>query len=220
MASEDGLRVVFLGPPACGKGTQVRLLHETTGTGHLDTGAMLRRAASEGTPVGLQAKAYMDRGALVPDEILNPLVAEAISRPEYAGGFILDGYPRTPQQARFLDDLLAEKGVGLTAVLAIDVPEEALVRRQSGRLICRACGQVYNRHTLPPPSPDRCACGGELYQRSDDSEETMRERLRVYSDETAPLLEFYRLRGQLRIVDGADDPEDVHRSILAALGLV
>jgi len=218
--SEEGLRVVFLGPPACGKGTQVQLLEERTGIEYLDTGGMLRRAASEGTPAGLLAKSYMDRGALVPDEVLNPLLREAISRPEYERGFLLDGYPRTASQALFLDGVLDEMGTVLTAAVAIEVPEETLVRRQAGRLICRACGRVYNMHTLPPPAPGRCECGGELFQRSDDSEEAMRERLRVYRSQTAPLVEFYGSRGKLRAVDGTGAPEDVHLRILRVLDLV
>jgi adenylate kinase len=214
------LGVVFVGPPASGKGTQVQMLQERAGACRLDTGAMLRRAASAGTPVGLLVKGYMDRGALVPDEVLTPLVREALSGPEFARGFILDGYPRTVAQAEMLEKMLSEMGLGLNAVLAFELPEETLIRRRAGRLICRACGRVYNRYTLPPEVEGRCACGGELYQRSDDSEETMRARLHVYRTSTAPLFDFYLARGLLKVIAATGSPDEVHGRVLKALDLV
>lgn len=213
------LRIVFLGPPASGKGTQVGMLATRTGLPSVVTGEMLRRAAGAGTPAGLRAKAYMDRGELVPDDVLNSLVSETLDEAVYADGFILDGYPRTLEQAEFLAGYLGGKGTPLTHALAIEVPEEALVRRQSGRLICRVCGRVYNRHSLPPPAEGRCECGGDLYQRSDDSEEVIRTRLEVYRMSTAPLVEYFARHGILREIGGSGSPAEVHGRILTALGL-
>ncbi|MDP2871953.1 MAG: adenylate kinase [Bacillota bacterium] len=210
-------RIVFLGPPACGKGTQVSMLAARSGLPTVVTGEMLRRSAAAGTPTGLAAKEYMDRGDLVPDSVLNRLVSETLEDPAYAGGFILDGYPRTVDQAKFLTGYLQERQTPLTDVVAIEVPHDMLVRRQAGRLICKSCGRVYNRHYLPPPSEGRCACGGELYQRADDSEEVIRTRLEVYRTNTAPLLAYFRRQGVLREVDGSGVPQRVQESILAVL---
>ncbi len=212
-------RIVFMGPPACGKGTQAAVLSEYLGLPVVVTGEMLRRAAAAGTPSGLAAKRYMDQGLLVPDEVLFQLVAETLSEPQYAAGVLLDGYPRTIAQAEFLDGFLAERGQHVTHALYLSVPDELLIRRQAGRLICRACGRVYNRYSLPPEIEGRCACGGELYQRSDDSEETIRKRLEVYLTSTAPLIEYYRRKGLLYEVDGVGTPDIVEERILAALGI-
>jgi adenylate kinase len=210
------LRIVFMGPPACGKGTQAAVLAEYLGLPVVVTGEMLRRAAVEGTPGGLAAKQYMDQGLLVPDSVLFQLVEETLRQPQYDGGALLDGYPRTIAQAEFLDGLLAKQGRAITHVLYLSVPDEVLIRRQAGRLICRSCGKVYNRYSLPPAVEGQCECGGELYQRSDDSEETIRRRLQVYLDSTAPLIDFYRQRGLLHEVDGVGDPAVVQERILAA----
>jgi adenylate kinase len=214
-----GLRVVFLGPPASGKGTQVSMLAAHAGLPAVVTGEMLRRAAHAGTAAGLAAKEYMDRGDLVPDLVLNRLVSETLEDTAYDSGFILDGYPRTLDQAEFLTAYLKGREVPLTDAVAIEVPHEALVRRQAGRLVCKACGRVYNRHYLPPPSEGACACGGSLYQREDDSEAIIRTRLEVYAMSTAPLIEYFTRQGLLRRVDGNESPERVHRSILGVLGL-
>ncbi len=195
------------------------MLAAQTGLPTVVTGELLRRAAAAGTPMGLRAKGYMDRGELVPDEVLNSLVSETLDGQEYEAGFILDGYPRTLAQAEHLAGYLSGKGTPLTHALAIEVPEETLVRRQAGRLICRACGRVYNKHSLPPPVEGQCECGGELYQRSDDSEEVIRTRLEVYRVSTSPLLDYFRRQGILRLVAGADSPDQVQKSIQAVLGI-
>lgn len=213
------MRIVFLGPPASGKGTQVAMLSSRTSLPTVVTGEMLRRAASAGTPAGLSAKSYMDRGELVPDEVLNSLVSETLGGAEYDRGFILDGYPRTLSQAEFVTEYLSGRGTPLTHALAIEVPEETLIRRQAGRLICRSCGRVFNKHSLPPPSEGQCECRGELYQRSDDTEEVIRTRLDVYRKSTAPLLDYFEHQGILRHVVGADSPEQVQESILTVLGI-
>ena len=213
------LRIVFMGPPACGKGTQAAVLSEYLGLPVVVTGEMLRRAAAEGTPGGVAAKKFMDQGLLVPDSVLFQLVEETLCQPQYDGGVLLDGYPRTIAQAEFLDAFLAKQGRAITHVLYLNVPDDVLIRRQAGRLICRSCGRVYNRYSLPPAVEGQCECGGELYQRSDDSEETIRRRLQVYLDSTAPLISFYRQRGLLHEVDGVGDPAVVQERILAATGI-
>lgn len=215
----EQLRIVFMGPPACGKGTQAAVLSEYLNLPVVVTGEMLRRSAAAGTPGGLAAKEYMDKGLLVPDQVLFQLVAETLSQPEYAGGLLLDGYPRTIAQAEFLDRYLSELGQRVTHALYLKVPDELLIRRQAGRLICRACGRVYNRYSLPPQVEGRCECGGELYQRSDDSEETIRKRLEVYLASTAPLIQYYRDRGLLYEVDGVGTPDVVQERILTAIGI-
>ncbi len=217
--AEQQYRIVFMGPPACGKGTQAAVLAEYLGLPVVVTGEMLRRAAAAGTPGGLAAKAYMDKGLLVPDDVLFQLVAETLEQPEYLPGVLLDGYPRTIAQAEFLDRFLGERGQRVTHALYLSVPEDLLVRRQAGRLICRVCGRVYNRYSLPPQVEGRCECGGELYQRSDDSEETIRKRLEVYLSSTAPLIQYYREKGLLYEVDGVGTPDVVQERILGALGI-
>ena len=213
------LRIVFMGPPAGGKGTPAAVLSEYLGLPVVVTGEMLRRAAAEGTPGGVAAKKFMDQGLLVPDSVLFQLVEETLRQSQYDGGVLLDGYPRTIAQAEFLDAFLAQQGRAITHVLYLSVPDDVLIRRQAGRLICRSCGRVYNRYSLPPAVEGQCECGGELYQRSDDSEETIRRRLQVYLDSTAPLISFYRQRGLLHEVDGVGEPAVVQQRILAATGI-
>jgi len=213
----DGYRIVLMGPPASGKGTQAERLAAMLGLPLVVTGEMLRRAAAAGTPAGLEAKGFMDQGLLVPDDVLNRLVSETLDGPDYGAGVILDGYPRTLVQAEHLERFWQSKELGVTHALFISVPDEQLVRRQAGRLICRECGRVYNQYSLPPEIPGRCACGGELYQRSDDSETTIRKRLDVYAELTAPLVGYYRAREVLCVIDGMGTPDEVHHRIVAAL---
>lgn len=208
-----------MGPPASGKGTQAERLARELGLPLLVTGEMLRRAVADGTPVGMEARGFMDQGLLVPDQVLNRLVAETLARPEYRDGFILDGYPRTVAQADFLGAMGEATGTRVSHALYIQVPDEELVRRQAGRLVCRGCGRVYNRVSLPPASEGRCdGCGGELYQRSDDSEATIRTRLRVYREQTAPLVDYYAARGVLHVIDGVGSPAEVGLRLAGALG--
>jgi adenylate kinase len=212
-----GRRIVLMGPPASGKGTQAEMLAKSMGLPLIVTGEMLRRSAAAGTPAGLEAKTFMDQGLLVPDEVLNRLVGETLAGEEYRQGVILDGYPRTIAQADFLAALWAAEGTGVSHALFIQVPDEHLVRRQAGRLICRSCGRVYNRYSLPPAIEGRCDCGGDLYQRSDDSEETIRKRLLVYRELTAQLVDYYAAQGVLHVIDGVGAPDEVAERIASAV---
>lgn len=214
------VRLVLLGPPGAGKGTQAERLARATGALHVATGDMFRQAVREATPLGRLAKSFMDRGELVPDDVTVGLVRERLSQEDAAGGFILDGFPRTRPQAEALDRLLSELGRPLTAVLELAVPDDEVVRRLSGRRVCEACGRNYHVEFDPPARPGVCdACGGRLVQRDDDREETVRRRLEVYRRDTLPLRDFYARRGLLRSVPASGRPEDVTRALLSAAGV-
>lgn len=197
------MRVIFLGPPGAGKGTQASRLAIERAVPHVATGDMLREAAASGTPLGLEAKRHMEKGGLVPDQVVIGLVGERLARPDAARGFVLDGFPRTVAQAEALDALLRERGQMLDRVIFFDVRREELLRRLTGRRICRRCQTAYHLVSAPPASPGICdRCGGELYQREDDSETTVVKRLDVYQTLTAPLLDYYRRRLLLSPVAG------------------
>lgn len=197
------MNVILLGAPGAGKGTQAALLCKEFGVAHISTGDMFRQAVQGQTPLGLAAKSFMERGELVPDEVTIGIVAERLAAEDVAHGFLLDGFPRTLNQATALDKVLAKLTKSLTAVLNIEVPEEELLRRLTGRQVCKACGATYHRVFHPSPAGEQCGlCGGALHQRVDDSEATARSRLLVYSRQTAPLIEHYRQRGLLKDVDG------------------
>jgi len=214
------LRLVIFGPPGAGKGTQAKMLSEKLGVPHIATGDIFREAVKAGTELGRLAKQYMDRGELVPDEVVIGIVEERLRRPDCSKGFILDGFPRTIKQAEVLDEMLQKMGVKLDAVVNLEVSEDEVVKRISLRRTCRNCGAIYHLITNPPKKEGVCdKCGGELYQRDDDREETVRSRLRVYRQQTEPLLKFYEQRGLLKNVDGEKRIEEVFKEILAALGV-
>jgi adenylate kinase len=196
-------RVIFLGAPGAGKGTQARALAAEWGVPQVATGDMLREAVAAKTALGLEAKRYMDSGGLVPDEVVIGLVEERLGRPDAASGFVLDGFPRTAAQAEALDAMLRRKGQALDRVVFLDVGREELLRRLTGRRTCGTCGTAFHLVSAPPRTPGRCdKCGGELTQRSDDTREAVATRLDVYEKQTAPLLAYYRGRGLLATVPG------------------
>ena len=212
------MNLILLGPPGAGKGTQAKMLTETFGTPQISTGDILRAAVKEGTPLGKQAQAFMDDGKLVPDEVVIGIVTERLQEPDCNQGFILDGFPRTVAQADALQENLRELGKELDRVIALQVDTEALVERLTGRRTCKSCGRGYHVKFDPPAVEGRCdACGGELYQRDDDREETIRKRLEVYERQTAPLIDYYRNAGLLIEVDGMQQIEEVRETLLAAL---
>jgi adenylate kinase len=204
-----------MGAPGAGKGTQGQVLAEHKGIPQIATGDILRAAVKAGTELGTQAKSYMDAGELVPDAIMVDLIRNRLQEPDASGGYILDGFPRTLAQAEALDDMLGHIGQPLDYVLHIHVDPEVLVERLTGRLICADCGASYHVKFQPPKQEGVCdKCGGRLYQREDDTEETVRSRLNVYEEQTAPLVEYYRRQGLYREVDGERDPDTVLQDIL------
>ena len=213
------MRLILLGPPGAGKGTQAAWIREAYGVPQLSTGDMLREAVARGTGVGRQAKAVMERGELVSDEIINRIVAERVGEPDCAPGFILDGYPRTTAQAEALDRMLAERGLALDAAVEIAVDPEILVDRVSGRFSCARCGAGYHDRHKPTGTPGVCdVCGSaEFVRRKDDNAETVRTRLEAYRAQTAPLLPYYRAKGLVRTVDGMAPIEEVRAAIGRAL---
>ncbi|WP_456330571.1 adenylate kinase [Archaeoglobus sp.] len=212
------MNLIFLGPPGAGKGTQAKRVVEKYGIPQISTGDMLREAVAKGTELGKKAKEYMDKGELVPDEVVIGIVKERLQQPDCEKGFILDGFPRTIAQAEALDEMLKELNKKIDAVINIVVPEEEVVKRITNRRTCRNCGAVYHLIYAPPKEDNKCdKCGGELYQRDDDKEETVRERYRVYRENTEPLIDYYRKRGVLYDVDGTKDIEGVWKEIEAIL---
>jgi len=208
------VRIAFLGPPGAGKGTQARDLARAWSVPHIATGDMLREAVAAGTALGREAKAYMDRGALVPDDVIIAMIAERLRQPDARSGFLLDGFPRTIPQAEGLERLLKDIGQPLERVIYFDVAEPELVRRLTGRRVCRGCGHSFHVVSNPPRREGVCdACGGELYQRVDDSESTVRNRLGVYRTQTTPLLEWYAARGLLVTVEGEGPIADIARRV-------
>lgn len=213
------MRVVLLGPPGAGKGTQAETIVKAYEIPHISTGDMFRSAVKEGTKLGMEAKAYMDAGALVPDELTIGIVKERLQKLDCQKGFLLDGFPRTLAQADALDKLLQELGSSLDAVLNIEVPFEDLITRLTGRFICRQCQAPYHKVFNPPKQAGICdLCGGELYQRADDSEATVTARLEVYNRQTAPLISYYANSNRLITINGQGSVEEVGKSVLAALG--
>jgi adenylate kinase len=213
------LVIVMLGAPGAGKGTYCKPLIERYGTPQISTGDMFRAAVKQSTPLGLEAKSYMDRGALVPDSVTIGLVRERIQQADCAKGFILDGFPRTVAQAEALESLLASLGTGLTAVIDLEVGREILMNRLTGRRMCRKCDRGnFNIYTLKPKVEGVCDfCGGELYQRDDDKEEVIAKRLSVYEAQTAPLISYYRDRGKLESLVFSGDIPSMVQNIAASI---
>ena len=209
--------MVLFGPPGVGKGTQAASIRETTGAAHISTGDALRKAVAEGTDIGLKAKGYMDRGELVPDDVVTAIARESLRR-DGQNGFILDGYPRTVAQATALDEALAELNQPLQVVVNLRAPEDVLVRRLSGRRMCSKCGGNYHLESMPPRVAGKCdSCGADLYQRDDDKPEAIRNRLRVYEAKTAPVIDYYAGRDVLRNIDASGSADEVHRRIESIL---
>ena len=207
-----------MGPPGAGKGTQAAKLVERYDIPHVSTGDIFRGALQERTPLGLEAKRYMDVGALVPDQVTVGITRERLAKSDCLGGFILDGFPRTLQQAHALDQMLAKMGIRLNRVVNIVVPDEDLIPRLTGRRICQSCGATYHMEFRPPVKPGICdRCGGELYQRADDQEITVRQRLEVYRRQTQPLIQYYLDRDLYTEINGAQAADTVFRDIIVSL---
>ena len=202
----SGARVVLLGPPGAGKGTQAKLLQDEFAACQISTGDILRKAVMQQTPLGKQAAEYINRGALVPDDVIVNLVAERLKEPDCEKGFILDGFPRTIPQAESLDAILKTSGLGLNCVLSVQVPESIIIQRLAGRRTCRSCGALCHVVFNPPK------------KAGDDREETIANRLKVYEKQTAPLANYYRERGLLREIDGVGEVNDIRARVTKALG--
>lgn len=208
------MNILFMGPPGAGKGTQAERIVEQFGIPHISTGDAFRLAMKQGTPLGLKAKEYVDQGLLVPDEVTNGIVKDRLGEPDCRKGFLLDGFPRTLAQAHALDEMLAEMGRKIDHVINLKVDRGLLLARLTGRRICKSCGSTYHVMFNPPKQEGVCdKCGGELYQRSDDTEEKVGTRLDEYTSKTAPLLEYYGSKGLLREVDGEKDIDAVTADI-------
>lgn len=215
------MRVIFLGAPGAGKGTQARLLATQWKVPHIATGDMLRQAVANGTKLGLEAKACMVRGDLVPDEVVIRIVADRLAEPDARGGFVLDGFPRTVAQAEALGKFLKDRGLELDRVIFFEVSPAEILRRLTGRRVCQRCGSPFHLAASPPKAAGVCdRCGGELGQRADDSEAVVRERIGVYATQTSPLLAYYRSRGLLASVAGEGLPDAVASRIRETLGVV
>jgi adenylate kinase len=210
--------LVLLGAPGAGKGTQAATLTKELKLAHIASGDLFRQALSKGTELGLQAKAYMEKGQLVPNEVTIKMVLERITAPDCAAGIILDGFPRNVEQARALDEALKARNKGIDKAVYIKVSEAELLKRLTGRWICRSCQAPYHEVSSPPKVKGKCdKCGGELYQRADDNTETIKKRLVVFFAETAPLIEYYSKVGKLLEVHGEGSMEDISARIIAAL---
>ena len=210
--------ILLMGPPGAGKGTQAEKLIREYGIPQISTGDMFRAAVKSGTALGKEAKSYMDKGALVPDSVTVGIVKERLAQDDCKKGWILDGFPRTTAQASALDAILHDLGIQLTAVLDFNVNRDDLAKRVSGRLVCRQCGASFHKEFRPPKQEGVCDnCGGELYQRADDNEVTVRERLAVYDTSTKPLIDYYKVSGRYYEINGDQSMDKVFADVQAAL---
>ncbi|MFE6872505.1 adenylate kinase [Kitasatospora sp. NPDC057692] len=213
------MRIVLVGPPGAGKGTQAHLLAKTLSIPHISTGDLFRANIGQGTPLGVEAKSYMDAGRLVPDEVTIGMAKDRMLQEDAANGFLLDGFPRNLGQAKALDEFLAEQGIKLDGVLDLEVPEDEVVRRIAGRRLCRNDGgHVFHVDYNPPKADGVCdECGGELYQRSDDTEDKVRTRLEVYHTETEPIIDYYRQQGLIATIPALGKVDEVTQRAIEAL---
>lgn len=213
------MKIVMLGAPGAGKGTQAKMIAEEYGIPHISTGDIFRANVKNGTELGMEAKKYMDQGLLVPDELTVKILLDRVAKEDCAGGYVLDGFPRTIPQAQVLDGALNELGEGIDYAIDVDVPDENIIKRMSGRRACLKCGATYHVEHIPPKKEGICDdCGSELVLRDDDRAETVSNRLKIYHDQTQPLIDYYTRKGILKTVDGTMDMKDVFgaiRNILA-----
>ncbi len=213
------MKIIMLGAPGAGKGTQAKMIAERYGIPHVSTGDIFRANIKNNTELGQKAKAYMDKGELVPDELTVSILLDRVAQDDCAGGYVLDGFPRTIPQAEILDQELTKLGETIDVAINVDVPDENIVRRMSGRRACINCGATYHVEHVPPKKEGICdVCGSELILRDDDKPETVQNRLKVYHDQTQPLIEYYSKKGVIRDVDGTKDMKDVFDDITAILG--
>lgn len=213
------MKIIMLGAPGAGKGTQAKMIAEKYGIPHVSTGDIFRANIKEGTELGKEAKQYMDQGLLVPDELTVKILLDRVAKDDCANGYVLDGFPRTIPQAEVLDKALNELGDKIDYAVNVDVPDENIVRRMGGRRACLTCGATYHIEHVPPKKEGICdKCGAELVLRDDDKPETVKNRLDVYHKQTQPLIEFYTAKGVLKTVDGTQDMKDVFAAIVEILG--
>jgi adenylate kinase len=209
------MRVVFLGPPGAGKGTQAEAVCKSLAVAHVSTGDILRKALADGAELGLKAKEYMDSGGLVPDDVVVELVADRLAADDMANGYVLDGFPRTISQAKSLDSALAETDDKLDVVVYFETSEDTIIHRLTGRRVCRECGAIYHVSSMKPKTEGACdKCGGELYQRDDDKLDTIKERVRVYNEATSDLIDYYRKEDILSKVSGDSGVEELRGTLL------
>lgn len=213
------MKIIMLGAPGAGKGTQAKMIADRYGLPHVSTGDIFRANIKEGTELGKEAKTYMDKGLLVPDELTVKILLDRVAKDDCKNGYVLDGFPRTIPQAEVLDKALAELGDAIDYAINVDVPDENIVKRMSGRRACLACGATYHIEHIPPKQEGICdRCGKELVLRDDDKAETVKKRLGVYHEQTQPLIDFYTKKGILKTVDGTVDMKDVFAAIVTILG--
>ncbi len=212
------MKIIMLGAPGAGKGTQAKMIADKYHVPHISTGDIFRANIKNGTELGMEAKKYMDQGLLVPDELTVKILLDRVAKEDCIGGYVLDGFPRTIPQAKVLDEALAELGESIDYAIDVDVPDENIVQRMSGRRACLSCGATYHLEHVPPQKEGVCdKCGNELVLRDDDKADTVLNRLKVYHDQTQPLIQFYGTKGVLKTVDGTQAMEDVFQSIIAIL---